>query len=297
MTRAGLAALALAAAACAHAPTPTPRPPEPPRALLRLRPLDGALRLECALEMTSEPATVGRPPPPPMSVRVTLAVDSRAGDDGAVDQRFRIARAEVSTADRPGDDTLDRGIARVLAATPLYGTATLSDRGRQTLLRVQFIGEPPDELAKHVHGLLRQLFLVLGLQLDALGTPFPEAPVGAGARWSSPASITYNGFTAEGTAAYRLAELDGAHARLEVAARLGHAPGPFPFAGAPAGGAVELVSYQATETGDAVIDRATGALARAHLVLELAGRFRLRLGGEEMVAGFTARADTRVAPP
>jgi hypothetical protein len=171
------------------------------------------------------------------------------------------------------------------AIEPLIGfAATLEMTNRGEVLSSE--GEVPDDLDETAGQLLDQFLQ----QARSLAVPFPEEPVGEGARWSARAVSTINNLEIRQTARYELTSLDDGG--VELAIRITQRAPRQSFEDPASGIEVELVSSKGSGSGSAtvVFDQPFPTSSETDVRV----RQRLRAQGERLSQ--TVEVDARTEP-
>lgn len=86
-------------------------------------------------------------------------------------------------------------------------------------------------------------------QVGNLSAPFPQEPVGVGARWSVKGVATITGLRMETTTRFTLRSRTGDRYELDQTQDATAVPGPAPFPNLPAGAAASVTSFSLNNTG------------------------------------------------
>jgi hypothetical protein len=166
-----------------------------------------ALDMRMAIAVTLDDKS---PPPVTMPlVRMNLAITpQQVTPSGDLVYAFGLDRVDV-VPEASGNEAFVRAIdAEVKRLVGMKGEVEVTPRGdtvRATL-------EPPADASEQIQDVIDQF----AATLRDMTVPFPEAPVGKGGRWSVTTPMHMKAFTAERTATYTLARIDGDRATLDV---------------------------------------------------------------------------------
>jgi hypothetical protein len=220
-------------------------PGTPPFAPLRYRLTAGTentltmvqrMRMEMRVAGMALPATDS----PPMRMSITFRVADVA-TDGSASFEFRMGRPEVLEGEG-GNPAAAAGMREALGLMEGFsGRGRCTDRG--VTLDTSFDlppGMPPE---------MNQIFESIKQSITQLSNPFPEEPVGIGARWEVVNGIEMMGMRIRQVATYALASLEGDLGALTFEIRQSAEPGEIRMPGMPAGLGARLERFDTTGTG------------------------------------------------
>lgn len=171
--------------------------------------------------------------------RMDVVVDSVRDDEIATSITFSGGRV---LDDPPVDAATRAGLEPVLALLDgLTGTTVTDLRGRVLRADVETPTDVPPELGPVVDTMLE----TVRSQGSQLAVPFPEEPVGVGARWRVTTGFEVSGMRSDVVFEVTLTELGDGTAAAEVTPRLTLVPGTVEVQGA----SFEVVEGQMTGTG------------------------------------------------
>jgi hypothetical protein len=241
----------VAVAQSAPAPTPTVevlQDGKEPREQLRLAPVAGttqrsAMTVTFAIQQSGVTSGNVEPPPTKATVETTLQGVTPEGNLQVSFSypSFELLRGgEATTAQR-------RQIRQAFSGlTGLSGQLTLTPQG---VLVDSTLSVPPD-LDPSVSSLVTQL----GDQLRTLSIPFPEAPVGVGARWRATTALTLNGIEANQVYEYTLKKRTGSRVVLGVRGTQSAGRQTVQIPNVAPGAQLEVRSYKTTFRGENTVD-------------------------------------------
>jgi hypothetical protein len=219
-----------------------------PREQLRLTPtagdvINGSITLTMGLEQSGAAST---------QLDQTVQVSYSATVlDVATDGNFRIefAYGEAtlldSSAPRSQRDQIERSLAFM---ANLVGEYTLTPRG--TLVDSEFV------IPEDADPLVAQLLDQLSTQIDELVVPFPEAPVGIGARWRITSDVELLGIRTRQVYTYEVRGRQGDVLDLEISFTQTGRRGSVDIPGVPARVDVSITHFKVHGSGSVTCDLA-----------------------------------------
>jgi len=150
--------------------------------------------------------------------------------------------------------------------------------------RGEVLGTEIEGLGDTGNPVFDQLASSLVDQASSLSFPFPEEPVGLGARWEVTSAAELSGLPIETRYVVTLTSLDGDVAAADLESTLRFVPGEVEIQGTPA----EVLDGELTGTGTVSWDLAAGLVPR--LSLENAGTVTIDVGGTRLVQRQTQRS-------
>jgi hypothetical protein len=241
----------VAVAQSTPAPTPTVEVLEDgkePREQLRLSPAAGttqrsAMTVTFAIQQSGVASNNIQPPPTKATVETTL---QGMTPEGNLQVSFSFPSFEVL---RGGDATAAqrRQIKQAFTGlTGLSGQLTITPQG---VLVDSTLNVPPD-----VDPSVSSLVTQVGDQLRTLSIPFPEAPVGVGARWRAATALTLNGIEANQVYEYTLKKRTGSRVVLGVRGTQSAGRQTVQLPNVAPGAELEVRSYKTTFRGENTVE-------------------------------------------
>jgi hypothetical protein len=275
-------ALAGGVASAQETQTPTPVPTvevlgagKAPLEALRLAPPAGAsqtstMTVDFAVEQSGVSSASVQPPPIRAKVVTSLQGTTPEGN-------LQVAFSYPSFDVLPGGDASAsdrRRIKRALAdVSGLSGQLTLTPQG---VLVDSALSVPPN-LDSSVSGLVTQL----GDQLRTLSVPFPEAPVGVGARWRATTELTLNGIEARQVYAYTLKKRTGSKLEIGVTGTQTAGKQTVELPNVAGGAQLQVQRFKTTFRGDNTVEL-TNLLPTAGAVRSTGNQtFRIQAGNDK----------------
>lgn len=206
------------------------------------------------------------------SVRLTLALRRRGGDDGGrLVVEAKVTKADVLPGSGPAAvaDTVREDLQAIAGWT---FQVTFDERGLPAALMTDTRDVPPP---------LAALRARLEAALRGLLIPLPDEPVGTGARWEVRGAVRVGPVTADDRVEVQLVELGPSRARVAFKATRSAGAQPLAVEGLPPGAALTLQELSGAGQGRA-------ELRLGHL---------LQPGGFKMTSGGTGTARLRSDPP
>jgi len=274
----------VAVAQSTPAPTPTVEvleAGEEPHEQLRLSPVAGttqrsAMTVTFAIEQSGVTSGSVEPPPTKATVETTL---QGVTPEGNLQINFSYPSFELL---RGGEATAQQ---RRRGLTGLSGQLTITPQG---VLVDSTLNVPPD-LDPSVGSLVTQL----GDQLRTLSVPFPEAPVGVGARWRATTALTLNGIEANQVYEYTLKKRTGSRVVLGVRGTQSAGRQTVKLENLAPGAQLEVRSYETKFRGENTVEL-TSLLPVAGDVRSSGNQtFRIQAGDDE--GTLRQRVNVRVA--
>jgi hypothetical protein len=200
-----------------HAQTPAPTPTvevleagKAPLEPLRLAPAAGAtqrsaMTVTFAIQQSGVSSGSVKPPPTKATVETTL---QGVTPEGNLQVSFSYPKFEVLKGGEASKSARRRIEQAFAGLAGLSGQLTITPQG---VLVDSALNVPPG-IDPSVASLVTQL----GDQLRTLAIPFPEAPVGVGARWRASTDLSLNGIQANQVYEYTLKKRNGSKIELGV---------------------------------------------------------------------------------
>lgn len=172
----------------------------------------------------------------------TLSVSA----DGSAKRELLIERAELAPGTKI-DEAVRAELARALKGIEnLKGRDSIDPRGRLKAIELDATG-----LAEQNVG---QLMDQMQQSFAQLGAPFPEEPVGVGARWTVTNEVAQQGMRLRQVATYELVELKGRKGRAKVKLKQVAPRGKVQPPGLPPNVQAELLGMNARGEGEIKFD-------------------------------------------
>lgn len=276
-----------AAASTSSPPPPTTRAGAPrvvlddpgaePRQALVLRLTPGTLtqvvfESRLGLEMTIDGIELPTGDLPVTSVTLEEVID-RVDPDGTVHFTATFREVEVVAAPGSDPDVVSQSQASLSQLEGLRGKGTFDAHGGNQTLTFETGGITSPPVGSTIDS--------ISSQVGNLSAPFPDDPVGVGARWTSTATAKVNGITMNTTTHYTLRSRTGDQYEIDYTQEAEAPPGPASFPNLPAGTRASITSFTLRSTGGT-----TGDLTR-HLPLTGTasgsgdGTFSVTVGAEQ----------------
>jgi hypothetical protein len=249
--------LALGAAAVPIAPASAgdrPRvelldPGAEPRAPLRIEAREGqesafSFRLEQGIEQEIDGAPVPTQQIPAIREDVVVRVE-RVRPNGRITYRFDVVDVAVVDAEGFAEEDVQDLEEALEPLAELGGEFVVNERGIP--LRSQL--DAPDDAPAIVEDLLSEF----EQQLSNFAAPYPNEPVGVGARWTSTASVRTGGIHTDITYEYELLAREGDRLTLAVTYAQSAEPQPVELRDVPESARVRLSEYDIAGSGQIVL--------------------------------------------
>ncbi len=185
---------------------------EEPRVELRYRPsVDTKENTEMRMQMRMTQGMNGMEMPPmsmpQMRMFMEAAVDE-IEDNGNIKYTSRLTKTEVRE-DRSVNPMIRQQIMQALRAMEgLKVRINMSNQGVPELVKT----EMPDSMNPMAQ---QQMEGLMG-SFEQMATPFPDEPVGKGARWEVKSTLTQQGMTIQQTTLYTIKSISGSMVELDV---------------------------------------------------------------------------------
>jgi len=183
-----------------------------PRRTVRLQPKAGdQQKLEMTMNMSMEMTMAGAQVPAVNIPAIKLPMDVRVetvSADGEINYKSTMGEANVGSAsgDTPGVGEAMQSIFGGLKG--LSASGVMSSRG---VIKSVDVKVPADASPQ-----LRQSLDQMKDSLSAMSAPFPEEPIGVGAKWEFKQVLKSQGMTIKQTSQYELLSLDGERAEVKL---------------------------------------------------------------------------------
>lgn len=176
-----------------------------PRRALRYKLQVGAKdTMNMSMDMDMQMKMTGMPSPnvvmPTMVMSMSMEIVEKVSDD---EVRYRFELTDISVKDRPGAMSGATGMleTQMKKLVGMKGSAVVNGRGINRDAKL--------EMPEGLDAQMKQMMSGTMQNMEQLSAPFPEEPVGKGARWELHQNIAQNGMKIEQVVVYELVELDG----------------------------------------------------------------------------------------
>ncbi|HEV3401361.1 MAG TPA: DUF6263 family protein [Acidimicrobiales bacterium] len=247
-----------------------------PRERLRLRltadsTTRAAMVSKTSLEMTMAGERLPGGTLPTTRTVIEQRID-RVDPDGTA--HFTVKFTDWSVEPTPGaDPDVSEQTERVLRQlSGLGGTGTISPSGVQTLtMDTSTVSDPT----------IKSLLDSMSSQIGNLTVPFPEEPVGPGARWRGTSSATISGITMNTTTNYTLRSRTGDRYELDVEQEAEAPAGRIDFPGLPPGAETSIERFGLESSGNVTGDLTKPLPATSNIRGGGEGRLTFSAEGEQ----------------
>lgn len=233
-----------------------------PRRLLELDVEEGHIESSTLTMTATQRGQGGTVHVPPMSFVLTSTVESVDGDEIEVSQAYDDVRVEGREYD---PELVRQQRAEIEPLAGVTGTVWLTRGG--AAVRTQF------DIPAAAPTTTRSIIQEFGNRASAVNVPYPDQPVGPGARWMSTSETESSGVAVEQVATYTLKSFHGNAFR--VAVEIDHHVLP----GSTAAG-LEVISAEGTRTG--MIRGSTKTLAPRRSTVRGATEWVVRADGHRV---------------
>ena len=198
-----------------------------------------ALTMKIGVEITINGEAAPSQPVPAITIVMAGAIDSV--EDGAATVSF--VYDEVAAQPEPGIDaaSLASFNAALADLNGLSGSMTIDELGAVSDSDIDTSGITDPTMKTTIES--------FNSQASTLTVPLPSEAVGVGAVWSAELRAVLNGITTDTTNTYTLRSRDGDQYEFDVVQEISAPPGPVDIPGVPPGSEIEIVSYDASNTG------------------------------------------------
>ncbi|HEX6739371.1 MAG TPA: hypothetical protein VF310_13925 [Vicinamibacteria bacterium] len=285
----GPAALLLAASAATAEPPGTadgPRvkllaPGKAPLRALRYSAKEGqagAMTMSLIMSMEMSLASQALPAQNIPEVRYGLAYKvTKVEPQGDIRYEFELKDPQVVAGVGVAPMVLDTMKAAMDKMRGLRGHAVVTSRG---LVREADVQEPEGADAQ-----LRQMLDGMRQSMNQLAAPFPEEPVGVGARWETALRITQNSITLDQVTVSDLASLEGDSGKLQITLTQKADPQKVQPKNMPPGAYLNLASLDSTGSGETAFDLRQLVPVKAEIKMHSEMKAGLKLGPDEQPMG------------
>lgn len=194
-------------------------------------------------------------------ISLKITIDGQAAPTGVVPATRTVMEQRVDKVDADGTGHfsvtfLDASVVPTPGVDPAVVSATAASIASLKALR----GSGVIDVHGHVTGVtfdtsavsdpaLKATLESMTSQIGNLSAPFPQEPVGVGARWTVKGSATITGLRMETTTRFTLRSRTGDRFELDQAQDAMAVPGPAPFPNLPAGATASVTSFSLNNTG------------------------------------------------
>lgn len=214
-----------------------------PRVLLRYQVRDGReeqMRLQLGLEVeVTNGAEVARMAAPPTTLDLFVG-PVQTFPDGRTRYRMRASNVSTTYPEGAPPELVTQIDEQLAPLGGISGQVVIDDRGltQSTSFAV------PDDLAP------RQRTMLGNIRATLMSIPFPEVPVGVGARWVMKRGLRVGGFVVQQEATYTLTDFADGRGRVQITGRQTAAPQV--LGEVEPGVVATLEAYESSGTGSAV---------------------------------------------
>jgi hypothetical protein len=231
----------------------------------------GAMTMKMSMGMEIDGNKLPMPAIPVMVMGMEMQVDRVRRE--TIDYSFWIASVDVQS--EPGTPE-EMGIIMRSSLAPMLGLSGegwMTTRGQGGDFRIQL---PPAASAQ-----LQSMAAQMEQTINQVSAPFPEEPVGPGARWQTQTTVNQNGLSLVQTATYTLLEQHGNKIRLHSDVSSMVAPGEQSMTGLPPGTSLTALEVSMKGQGDSTffLDRMFPEAASMHVGGTVSSR--IESGGAE----------------
>ncbi len=246
-----------------------------PRVALRLRPEPGyrqilTMIMHMEMQQRMDGGEAPQVPLPPMRMRANVTIEDVAAN-GDFTYVMRYTEADAMEAGDVAEEVrqMVSNMLRSMAGVTVRGTT--SDRGFERDVAMEL----PPQLAPQIAAQMR----AMADSLEQFSTPLPEEPVGVGAAWDVRTTLSQDGITLRQTTRYRLRELEGGHAVLDIGItqQADEQPVDAPM---PPGVTATLVSLEGRGEGTTRLDLAAGLPGEANVTHTVDQEMQLAMGND-----------------
>jgi hypothetical protein len=132
---------------------------------------------------------------------------------------------------------------------------------------------------------LKQMLEGMRQSFRQLAAPFPEEPVGVGARWETTLRVTQNGITLDQVSTSELASLEGDSGRVALTLSQKGQPQKVETANMPPGTVMNLVTLTSTGDGETAFNLKQLVPVKAQIKLHSEMKAGLKIGQDEQAMG------------
>ena len=182
---------------------------------------------------------------PDIELSAVLKVLSVASD-GSAKRELSVERVKLAEGGAIDDSIRDQLTTALDAIKNVKGQDAVDSRGRLKSVKIDAGSAGGPQIA--------QLLDQMQQSLAQMGAPFPEEPIGVGARWTVSSVIEQQGMKVQQTATYELSQLAGNKGRAKLRLTQLAPRGPVKPPGMPAGVKAELLSMSSRGNGELSFD-------------------------------------------
>lgn len=198
--------------------------------------------MEMSMAMARESGDQKQPETQMPATRMTMTIDCKeVTPEGDLHYEFELVQVEVLP--EPGTDpaVVDAMKQQMSSLQGLSGSATVTSRGFSKDAEIN----PPPGIDPQV----RQFMDNMKQSMNQMSAPFPEEPVGRGARWQVTTPVETPALKLTQIATYTLLEIQGDKVKLDVAIKQSTPRQEIDTPGAAPGEKVSLESLNSSGTG------------------------------------------------
>lgn len=244
-----------------------------PRQAMRLTPAAGqeqAVKMRMLMSMSMKMDEMEYPKQAIPGIVMTFKTKVTSAETQG-DIRYEFAFAECTVEE--GGDAVPQVAEMIRSAiapfSKITGTCLVTSRGITKDAKLVVPDNMDPGAASMLEGMKQQM--------GQMGAPFPEEPVGVGAKWKVATKVKSQGMTIDQTATVELLEMKDGVAKMSL---LVEQAAPAQKINAPNGGEVDVKSYKASGSGK--VEQKLAALAPSNSTMKMATDMSLAMnqGGE-----------------
>jgi len=252
-----------------------PSDPPPPQKM--------SLSLHVAMKME----VPGSPIPPVSMPGLRLLLDLTARDrDDSVRYEFTVSDADLTGVEQAHPSlvaAMRKGVGSLVGAA---GSVTVDPRGFQHELS---IGVPSD-----IGQELTQFLASAKLAIGQMAVPFPDEPIGVGAKWQVEETIAQDGIQVRQKTYYELLAMDGPRLQIRTQTVQSAEQQKAALPGLPPGVSAKVLSLRTAGAGESEVDLRRLVPGSAREELETDVSFAIVQGQSERVMSLTATSGLEI---
>lgn len=196
------------------------------------------MNMDMAMSVAGQPQQALDSPP----IQVTMEAQVTNVDaNGDVYANFSYTKADVIASANTPPQLVDALRSQIQNIIGLSGSLVIDNQGNTKQVDLNL----PEELNPNTKQMVGQI----SASLKQLSSPVPAQPVGVGAKWQVPRSVTANGMTLDQTATYELVDLKDNVATMQVGIKQQAQPQKVNPPGLPPGASIDLKSLNSQGNG------------------------------------------------
>jgi hypothetical protein len=202
---------------------------------------------------------------------------TKVDPQGDIRYEFTLQDPEVVSGPGVSPMVLEAMKTNVEKMRGLHGHAVINSRG--------LVRDAEVVIPEGADPQLRQLLDGMRQSFRQLAAPFPEEPVGVGAKWETTMRINQNGITLDQVGVSELTSLEGESGRLGLTLTQKAEPQKVQTANMPAGTHMNLSSLTSTGDGETAFDLRQLVPVKAQIKLHSEMKAGLKMGQDEQPMG------------